>query len=63
MRRNLHNWIFLQCISSIFPYNHIEDNNEFIDVSSTTHNNELIMSELIHNPFDSNAEELDNYFN
>ena len=62
MRRNLHNWICLQCISSIFPFNHIEDNNEFIDMSSTTHNNELIMSDLIYNPFDLNAEELDNYF-
>ena len=60
MLTNIHNWICVQCTSDLFPFNQIEDDNDFVLACCIQPCNELLSSDLIYNPFGSDREYIDN---
>ena len=60
MQTNSHNWMCLQCTSNTFPFNQIEDDNDFVLACHFQPCNELLSSDLIDNPFGSDPEEINN---
>ena len=52
---NLQNWLCPPCIEDLFPFNHIEDDDEFAYLCHNGISNIIKISDLIYNPFDSNA--------
>ena len=60
MQNNIHNWMCLHCTSSIFPFNQIEDDNDFLLACDIQRCHELLSSDLVYNPFGSELEEIHN---
>ena len=66
---NLQNWLCPPCIEYLFPFNRIEDDDEFAYLCHNGISNIIQTSDLIYNPFDSNASnfincsEFDPYWN
>ena len=52
---NLQNWLCPPCTDDLFPFNHIEDDDKFAYLSHNGKSNIIKTSDLIYNPFDSNA--------
>ena len=59
MQADIHNskcdWLCSNCLADIFPFNQIEDENEFIDECQLRMKASLEISDLIYNPFESNS--------
>ena len=59
MQDDIHNskcdWLCSNCLADIFPFNQIEDENEFIDECQLRMKASLKISDLIYNPFESNS--------
>ena len=59
MQDDIHNskcdWLCSNCLAGIFPFNQIEDENEFIDECQLRMKGSLKISDLIYNPFESNS--------
>ena len=60
MLTNIHNRICVQCTSNLFPFNQIEDDNDFVLACCIQTCHELLSSDLIYNPFGSDREDIDN---
>ena len=60
MQTKIHNWMCVQCTSNIFPFNLIEDDNDFVLTCHIQPCNELLSSDLIYNPLGSDLEEINN---
>ena len=60
MQTNIHNWMCVQCTSNLFPFNQIEDDNDFVLACCIQPCNELLSSDLIYNAFGSDREDTDN---
>ena len=52
---NLQNWLCPPCFEDLFPFNHIEDDDEFAHLCHNGISNIIKISDLIYNQFDSNA--------
>ena len=52
---NTENWLCSNCLADIFPFNQIEDENEFINECQHKMKCSLKISDLIYNPFDANS--------
>ena len=60
MQTNIHNWMCVQYTSNLFPFNQIEDDNDFVLACCIQPCNELLSSDLIYDPFGSDREDIDN---
>ena len=52
---NLQNWLCPPCIEDWFPFNLIEDDDDFAYICHNVISNIIKTTDLIYNPFDSNA--------
>jgi len=57
--RNNNQWYCMSCMESALPFNHYDDDNDFVKACSETIENRLSLKELILNPFDLNTENED----
>ena len=55
MMHNRENWMCGVCTREIFPFNNIEDEHVFHKATQMSSRNELIVSNLIYNPLESNS--------
>ena len=55
IHNNKYDWLCSNCLTDIFPFNQIEDENEFIDECQLRMKASLKHSDLIYNPFESNS--------
>ena len=60
MQNNIYNWMCLHCTSSIFSFNQIEDDNDFLLACDIQRCHELLPSDLVYNLFGSKLEEIHN---
>ena len=54
LKNNLFNWLYQACLIEIFPFNHMENNDEFINECHWRLETGCKTSQLIYNPYDSN---------